>query len=298
MRLLARRRFQEGARVELHQAAVALLARGEQHDARQSAAPVRRAADRAPRRRNRRPARSRRSAGCRSPRASRRTPAPRTCCRCRSAPAPAAGRPWRTPRACRSAARLPAANRRNARADARSRDRSPRGSLVIFNRFGDAQQPSGEALRDSQCHLAWPIGNRNPANTAARFVAPVAWPGGPPSWLGAGQALASDAIHVPSGMGDSGPGYPWADGHDERWGPQDEVRKTHDATQTLLTLTKHAQMTPMRHSARPKARSEPGPRWRSCREQADGGQGGGFFDNGAKHDLLPERTENIVHGLF
>ena len=36
VRRLVRRRFQEGARIEPHQAAIALLARGEQHDARRA----------------------------------------------------------------------------------------------------------------------------------------------------------------------------------------------------------------------------------------------------------------------
>ena len=40
MRLLGRRRFQEGARAQPHQAAVAGLARGEQHDARQRPHPA------------------------------------------------------------------------------------------------------------------------------------------------------------------------------------------------------------------------------------------------------------------
>ena len=100
VRLLVRRRFEEGARAEPHQAAVALLARGQQHDPRQRPRAGRPVADRASRRRNRAPARSRRSAGCRSRRASRRIPARRTCCRCRSAPAPAGGRPWRIRQAC------------------------------------------------------------------------------------------------------------------------------------------------------------------------------------------------------
>ena len=47
MRLLVRRRFQEGARGQLHQAAIAGLARGQQHDPRQRARRARRAADRA-----------------------------------------------------------------------------------------------------------------------------------------------------------------------------------------------------------------------------------------------------------
>ncbi len=101
VRRLMHRRLEEGARIEPHQAAVAALARGEQHD---------------PRRRSRmRVARigilvaeidgelaGPRSAGCRSPPSCRRIPAPRTCCRCRSAPAPAGGPPWRARRAWRS----------------------------------------------------------------------------------------------------------------------------------------------------------------------------------------------------
>ena len=64
-RRLVRRRIEEGARGQPHQAAIAGLARGEQHDARALGLAHWRCAARGRCRRNRSPARSRRSAGCR-----------------------------------------------------------------------------------------------------------------------------------------------------------------------------------------------------------------------------------------
>ena len=203
VRLLVRRRFEEGARGEPHQAAIARLAGGQQHDPRQRPHPCRQAAGRASRRRNRSPARSRRSAGCRSRRAFRRIRAPRTCCRCRSAPAPAGGRPWRTRRACRWSARLRAANRRNARADARSRGRRSRDASVIrFQAMVGTQgcrcPPRSEAVP------AFPSvhGSKLGQNAWREPRSPPLWLAAePPSWHGSRASPASDAIHVRSGMG-------------------------------------------------------------------------------------------------
>ena len=41
-----------------------------------------------------------------------------------------------------------------------------------------------------------------------------------------------------------------------------------------------------------------GPYGDHAEKQGDRGQCSGFFNDGTKHDVLPERTENIVHLLF
>ena len=41
-----------------------------------------------------------------------------------------------------------------------------------------------------------------------------------------------------------------------------------------------------------------GPHGDHAEKQGDRGQSGGFLHNGAKHDVLPERRENIVHVMF
>ena len=101
VRRLMHGRFQERARIQPHQAAIAALARRKQHDCATGRSPWWRA-HWGPGQRNRSQVRARRSAGCRIPPSCRRTPARRTCCRCRSAPAPVGDRPWRARRAWRS----------------------------------------------------------------------------------------------------------------------------------------------------------------------------------------------------
>ena len=166
-------------------------------------APVRQASGRASRRRNRAPARSRRSAGCRSRRAFRRIRAPRTCCRCRSAPAPAGGPPWRTRRAWRWSARLRAANRRNARADARSRGRRSRdASAIRFQAMVGTQGLLCPPSCDPEAVPAFPRAQRcKPSMTPGERDPPFRLTAEPPSWLGSRASPASDAIHVRSGMG-------------------------------------------------------------------------------------------------
>ena len=63
---------------------------------------------------------------------------------------------------------------------------------------------------------------------------------------------------------------------------------------------KHTQMTPMRRlrGTGLKRAQNLGPDGDHAEKKADGREGCGFFDNGAKHEVLPERTENIIHGLF
>ena len=90
---------------------------------------------------------------------------------------------------------------------------------------------------------------------------------------------------------------PAADGYDERLGTA-ETR-----TQTLRKLTDGLTKPPvtMTRAADPanspsySVRRDLGPDGDHAEKQGDRGQRGSFLNNGAKHDVLPERTENIVH---
>ena len=236
MRLLVRRRFEEGPRA---QAASGCDSPPRGRPAARSAArraPVRQASGRASRRRNRAPAHSRQSAGCRSRRAFRRIRAPRTCCRCRSAPAPAGDPPSQTPPAWRWSARLRAANRRNARANVRSRGRRSRDASAIRFQVMVGTQGCCVHLDPKPCrfspecrkkartkHLGEPRSRR----FGWRGTAVMAREPGKPCFR-----------RHPRPIGDGGYGreYPRQTGMTSGWG----TTKTRTRTRTLQTPTNHA----------------------------------------------------------
>ena len=111
----------------------------------------------------------------------------------------------------------------------------------------------------------------------ARRRCPVLGAVGRRHGMGAGQAR----LPMPS-TSDRGWGWTWipaADGYDERGTGGNEKRRRYQRSQIT----------------RSHRGNDLGPDGNHAKKQGDRGQGGGFLHNGAKHDVLPERTKNIVH---
>ena len=76
-------------------------------------------------------------------------------------------------------------------------------------------------------------------------------------------------------------------------------RKTQNATLTARKIQTAGGPTAVARPADASHRRDDlGPDGDHAQKQRDRGQCGGFFDDGAKHDVLPERKKNIVHCLF
>ena len=80
-------------------------------------------------------------------------------------------------------------------------------------------------------------------------------------------------------------------------GEQRRIRR-HSYAYATDTYQAHADDADASSAGALKGGQNLGPDGDHAEKQADGSKSGGFFDNGAKHRILHERRENIVHRLF